>query len=439
MTWALATVAALLIGYATVSRRLEHLNVSGAMFFTTAGLLVGPVLGLLELPLRGEQVKLLAEITLTLVLFADASRISLRALHREFAVPLRLLGIGLPLTIAAGALVGAAVIPGVGFAEALVLAIVLACTDAALGQAVVSDERVPSRIRQGLNVESGLNDGLCVPLFFIAIAIAETDAGTASGHAASQLVFEQIGYGLVGGVVAGALGAIALQQAARRRLIEPHWLQILTVASALLAAGVASALGGSIFIAAFTGGFLFGALRRDTGGEVSYLVDEGGELFNAVTFIVFGAVILGPLLDDVTWQIVLYAVLSLTVARMLPVALALLGTGARRPTLAFLGWFGPRGLASIVFAVILLDDTKLPHLQTLLLAITVTIALSVYAHGLTARPLTERYTRWWNTHPRDALPTMESVPAAKHRLRVPSRAVRLDGTADADVPRPTSR
>jgi NhaP-type Na+/H+ or K+/H+ antiporter len=437
MTWALATIAALLIGYATVSRRLEHLNVSGAMFFTTVGLLVGPVLGLLELQLHGEQVKLLAEITLTLVLFADASRISLRALHHEFAVPLRLLGIGLPLTIIAGALIGAAVIPGVSFAEALVLAIVLACTDAALGQAVVSDERVPSRIRQGLNVESGLNDGLCVPLFFIAIAIAEADAGTTSSQSASQLVFEQIGYGLVGGVVAGALGAIALQQAARRRLIEPHWLQILSLASALLAAGVASALGGSIFIAAFTGGFLFGALRRDTGGEVSYLVDEGGELFNAVTFIVFGAAILGPLLDDVTWQIVLYAVLSLTVVRMLPVALALLGTGARRPTLAFLGWFGPRGLASIVFAVILIDDTKLPHLQTLLLAITVTIALSVYAHGLTARPLTERYTRWWNSHPRDALPTMESVPAAEHRLRVSSRGARLDVATDA--PRPTSR
>jgi sodium/hydrogen antiporter len=189
MTWALATIAALLIGYATVSRRLERLNVSGAMFFTTAGLLVGPVLGLLDLQVHGEQVKLLAEITLTLVLFADASRISLRALHREFAVPLRLLGIGLPLTIVAGALIGAAVIPGVSFAEALVLAIVLACTDAALGQAVVSDERVPSRIRQGLNVESGLNDGLCVPLFFIAIAIAEADAGTASSQSAFELVF----------------------------------------------------------------------------------------------------------------------------------------------------------------------------------------------------------------------------------------------------------
>jgi NhaP-type Na+/H+ or K+/H+ antiporter len=184
-----------------------------------------------------------------------------------------------------------------------VLAIVLACTDAALGQAVVSDERVPSRIRQGLNVESGLNDGLCVPLFFIAIAIAEADAGTASSHAAAKLVYEEIGYGLVGGVLAGALGAVALMIAVRRRMIEPQWLQILTLASALLAAGIASALGGSIFIAAFTGGFLFGTLRRETGGDVSRLVDEGGESFNAVTFVVFGAVILGPLLDDVTWQI----------------------------------------------------------------------------------------------------------------------------------------
>src|SRR5688572_26008331 len=310
MTWALATIAALLIGYATVSRRLERLNVSGAMFFTTAGLLVGPVLGLLELEVGGEQVKLLAEITLTLVLFADASRISLRALWQESAVPLRLLGIGLPLTIAAGALVGVAVVPGVTFAEALVLAIVLACTDAALGQAVVSDERVPSRIRQGLNVESGLNDGLCVPLFFIAIAFAETDAGASSSSSAAELVFEQIGYGLVGGVLAGVLGGFALRFAARRRLIEPHWLQILSVASALLAAGVATALGGSIFIAAFSGGFLFGALRRDANAEVAYLVDEGGELFNAVTFIIFGAVILTPVLDEVTWHIALYALLS---------------------------------------------------------------------------------------------------------------------------------
>ncbi len=429
MTWVLATAAVLLIGYATISRRLESLNVSGAMYFTTAGLLAGPVLGLVDFDVDGEAVKLLAEITLTLVLFADASRISLRALRGEYTVPLRLLGIGLPLTILAGALAGAALLDGVTFAEALVLAIVLACTDAALGQAVVSDERVPSRIRQGLNVESGLNDGLCVPLFFIAIAFAETNT---AGDSAAQLVFEQIGYGLIGGVIAGALGALALLYATRRQLIEPHWLQILTVASALLAAGVATGLGGSIFIAAFTGGFLFGTLRRDEGGHVNRLVDEGGEVFNAVTFIIFGALILGPTLDEITWQIALYAVLSLTVVRMLPVALSLIGTGARRQTLAFLGWFGPRGLASVVFAVILVDDTHLPHISTLLLAITITIALSVYAHGVTAKPFTQRYVRWFNSHPHDARPTMESVPAHAHGLRISARAAQIIRGSDPE-------
>ena len=310
-------------------------------------------------------------------------------------------------------------LPGVSLVEALVLSIMLACTDAALGQAVVTDERIPSRIRQGLNVESGLNDGICVPLFFIALALAEADEGAMTAHAAVHLVLEEIGYGLVAGVAAGVLGALALRVAARRSLVEPHWLQILTAATALLAAGIATGLGGSIFIAAFTGGFLFGVVGRRPAGEVSYLVDEGGELLNAVTFIVFGAAILGPALDDLGWEVLVYAVLSLTVVRMLPVALALLGTGARRPTLAFVGWFGPRGLATIVFAVILIDESSLPHERTLLLAVVATIGISVFAHGLTARPLTNRYVRWYASHPREELPPMESVHAAAHRWRTP--------------------
>ncbi len=421
MTWALAAIAVLLILYAALSRRLQLMNVSGAMFFTTTGLLVGPVLGLLDVHVESEQVKLLAEITLTLVLFADASRISVPVLRREFGLPLRLLGVGLPLTIVAGALAGALIVPGISVAEAAVLAVVLACTDAALGQAVVTDERIPSRVRQGLNVESGLNDGLCVPIFFIATAVAEADAGTTSDHAAVTLVLEQIGYGIIGGVVAGVAGALLLRFGWSRKLMEPHWRQILVVASALLAAGIATALGGSIFIAAFIAGLLFGALRRDAGHEVSQLIDEGGELFNAVTFIVFGALVLGPVLDELSWQVVLYAVLSLTVVRMAPVALALLGTRARVQTVAFLGWFGPRGLASIVFAVILLDDTELPHVHTLIVVITATIALSVYVHGLTARPLTESYVRWWQSLPREALPEMESVSAPERRWRIPIR------------------
>ena len=424
-----------MLAFAAVSGRIERSVVTPAIFFTSAGVLAGPGLGLIDLHIGGEPVKLVAEATLTLVLFADASRISFRALRSEFAVPARLLGVGLPLTIAAGTLVGVGVLPGVSLVEALVLSIMLACTDAALGQAVVTDERIPSRIRQGLNVESGLNDGICVPLFFIALALAETDDGSLTAHAAVHLVLEEIGYGLVAGIAAGVLGALALRIAVRRSLVEPHWLQILTAATALLAAGIATGLGGSIFIAAFTGGFMFGVITRDSGGAVSYLVDEGGELLNAVTFIVFGAAILGPALDDLGWEVFVYAVLSLTVVRMLPVALSLIGSGARRPTLAFVGWFGPRGLATIVFAVILIDESSLPHERTLLLAVVGTIGISVFAHGLTAQPLTNRYVGWYASHPREQSPSMESVPAATHRWRKPRAPAGLASAGVLDEPR----
>ena len=192
-------------------------------------------------------------------------------------------------------------------------------------------------------MESGLNDGLCVPLFLIAIAFADAEEGTTPARSAVTLVLGEIGYGLVGGVAAGVLGGLALRLATRRRSIEPHWVQILTVSSTLGAAGVATALGGSIFIAAFTAGLVFGALRPDRGAEVTYLVDECGELFNAITFVVFGAVILGPALDELTWELAIYAVLSLTIVRMLPVAVAMIGSGARVPTLAVLGCLGRAG------------------------------------------------------------------------------------------------
>ena len=224
MPWALATIATLLLAYAAASGRLDRLNISAAMFFVSAGLLAGPVFGLLDLEVGSEEVKLLAELTLTLVLFADASRISLRALRGEYSVPLRLLGIGLPLTIGVGALLGVVVVPGLSLVEALVLAVMLASTDAALGQAVVTDQRIPSRIRQGLNVESGLNDGLCVPLFFIAIALAEAEEGALTGGGAVELVAEELGFGLVGGVVAGVVGAYVLRVAYRRvRSRRPAW------------------------------------------------------------------------------------------------------------------------------------------------------------------------------------------------------------------------
>ncbi len=422
MEWALAVVALALIAFGVVSRRVDGTPLTPAIIFVGIGLLVGTqALDLLDTSPSGEAVKVLAEATLTVVLFADASRIDLRALRQEYAVPARLLGFGLPLTIALGGLIAVALFGALSVPEAFVLAVLLAPTDAALGQAVVTEPRLPSRIRQGLNVESGLNDGICVPLLFILLAVAEAEDGQVGTAHAARLVGEEIGFGIVGGVVAGAVVAAAITFGSRRGLIERSWLQILPVAGAALSYGIAAPLGGSGFIAAFVAGMTFAALRRPTeGGDVTLFSDGLGELLTGVTLLVFGAVLLWPALDGLTWRIGLYAVASLTVVRMLPVAIAMLGLGARRRTIAFLGWFGPRGLASIVFALIVVQEADLPHATTILLTTYATVGLSVLAHGVTAAPLASRYASWFASHSPDRLPAMESVPAASHSWRKPT-------------------
>ena len=374
---------------------------------------------------------------MTVVLFSDASRIDLAALRREYVVPLRLLAIGLPLTIVAGALAGIGVLGELAFIEVVLLSIVLAPTDAALGQAVVTDPRIPSRVRQGLNVESGLNDGICVPLLLIAIAIAEATEGAIGDGAAVRLVLEEIGYGCIGGVVAGLAAVAVVRVCVPRRLVDSIWLQVVPVAGALLAYGLAVWMGGSGFIAAFVGGAVFGGLRREVGGDVTLFLEETGDLLGAATFVLFGAVMLVPVLDDLTAGIVVYSVLSLTIVRMLPVALAMLGSGARRPTLAFLGWFGPRGLASIVFAVILVEEADLEHASVLLTTIFFTVGLSVLLHGLSATPLAARYAAWFASHPRDAASGFESVPTPEQPPLRWARRHREPDTGDAST-EPTS-
>jgi NhaP-type Na+/H+ or K+/H+ antiporter len=420
MEWALALVALALIGVATVSQRLSGTPVTPAILFVAFGLLVGPkVLDGIDLSSSGEVVRGLAETTLALVLFSDASRIDLGALRRTVDVPVRLLAIGLPLTILLGAVSAAAIFGQLTVEEAVILAVVLAPTDAALGQAVVTEPRVPQRIRQGLNVESGLNDGICVPLLFAAVAIADVESEISGGRSPGTLLAEEIGYGVLGGVVAGLLIAAIITQAGRRGLIAPTWRQVIPAAGAALAYGIASALDGSGFIAAFVGGMMFRLALGHDPEELNQLVEEVGSLLNGVTFVLFGAVLLEPALTELSWQLALYAVLSLTLVRMLPVVIAMWGSRARGPTLAFLGWFGPRGLASIVFAVIVVEESQLPHEHLIVLAIYLTVGLSVLAHGLTAAPLADRYARWFEQHPREKAPPMERAPAEVTRPRGP--------------------
>ncbi len=409
-------MAAAVLGVAFLSRPLSGTPVTPAMVFVVVGVLAGPlVLDDLTLPPGGETVRTLAEATLAVVLFSDAARIELRALRREATVPLRLLGIGLPLTIVVGTLVAIPLFPHLSLSDAVILAVILAPTDAGLGQAVVTDRRLPQRVRQSLNVESGLNDGICVPLLLIVLASAS--GSPAHGH----IVVEEIGWGIFGGVASGLLCSQLTNLARSRNLIVREWLQVIPVASAALAYGIAVGLGGSGFIAAFVAGMLFGNLMHGETGKVTVFAEESGALLDGVTFLVFGAVLLGPTLEHATWQMVVYAALSLTVVRVGPVALALLGTRARAPTVALLGWFGPRGLASIVFAVIV-QDSGLPNTPTLVATAYVAVAMSVLLHGLSAAPSVDRYISWYKAHPAGRPPSMESTPAPELRTRGPIRA-----------------
>jgi NhaP-type Na+/H+ or K+/H+ antiporter len=420
MEWALAIVALALLGVAAVSRRLSGAPLTPAMLFVAIGLLVGPqLLDGLDGSSRSSTVRTLAEATLALVLFCDASRVDLRQLGRSVGVPLRLLGLGLPLTIALGALVAALIFDRLTLGEALILGVALAPTDAALGQAVVAERRVPARIRQGLNVESGLNDGLCVPLLFVAVTAADIGSHIAEGRGAARLLLEEIGYGALGGVLAGGLIAAIVVYAGRRELIAGPWRQVIPAAGAALAFGIAQPLGGSGFVAAFVAGIAFRALLGRDPAQLNDLSEEVGDVLNGVTFLLFGALLLEPALSELSWKLALFAILSLTVVRMAPVAIAMLGSRARAPTVGFLGWFGPRGLASIVFAVIVIEESQLPHEQLIALAVYLTVGLSVLAHGLSAAPLADRYARWYESHPRYKAPPMESFAVEVTRPRGP--------------------
>lgn len=395
----LTILAAVGMVYAVASGALGRNGLTPAIFFLSSGILLGDaVLGWFVVDADGAVLRLIAETTLALVLFADASRINLGLLRRELAVPSRLLGIGLPLTILAGTAAAFLLLPGLTLVEAALLAIAVAPTDAALGQTVVSDERVPSRIRQGLNVESGLNDGLCVPLLLIALAFVSAEGGGDTEPV--RLVLEEVGFGVAGGLVAGVLGAVALGFGRRRGWVAGAWAPLVPLAATGLAYGVATVLHGSGLIAAFTAGLAFGRIASEAEREATDVIETIGDGFSAATFFVFGAAIVPVMLGALTWASLFFVVLALTVARMLPVALALMGTHARAPTVAFVGWFGPRGLASIVFAVLILQAQPIPNIGVVLATISLTVVVSVYAHGVTALPLTERYVAWMRANPR---------------------------------------
>lgn len=391
----IAIIGGILVAYGLVSRRLAGTWLSPALFFLVAGLAVGADgLGAVAVGADPGAIRGLAEATLALVLFSDAAKLDLRALRRRAGLSVRLLGIGLPITIVLGTVAAMVLLPDLLFAEALVLGVLLAPTDAALGQAVVTDERVPEELREGLSVESGLNDGVCVPLLFAAIALAELeDAPTFDGGILTDLVTE-VGIAVLVGTAAAVVVAWLMQAADRRRWMDHQWSRIVPAAVAVLAYTATDIAGGSGFIGAFVAGIVWASRVGASTEESMDLVEEVGALLSAATFVLFAAVLVGPVIRDIDLEVFAYAVLSLTVVRMGPVALAMLGTGSPWPTVGFAGWFGPRGLASIVFALVVVEESGLPGTSLIVEAATLTVALSVLAHGVSAPMLTARYAAW---------------------------------------------
>ena len=392
---AIIQVSIALIAFACVSGRLRGSAFTPAILFAGVGFLLGnEVLDVIAADIDVGDIRLLAEVTLALVLFSDASSLDARKLSHEVGIPARLLGIGLPLTIILGAGVALWLFPDLLFFEAIVLAVLLAPTDAALGQTVVSDTRLPSSVRQGLNVESGLNDGVCVPLLFAAVAFAELEeAPTFGGEIIIDLV-KEVGIAVAAGIAVALLVGFLVTESKRRGWLDEAWAQVVPLAAAAIAYTATDELGGSGFIAAFVAGLLYGRRIGPRAAHASSrLMEEIGGVLSAVTFFVFGAILIGNGVTDLDLATVIYAVLSLTAVRMVPVALSLIGSGADRPTMAFTGWFGPRGLATIVFMLTIIEESNLAGTDRIVQVATITVLLSIVAHGASAPWLTERYVR----------------------------------------------
>jgi len=382
----LAILALFIFIYSMVAGRVERSPISGPMVFVVAGFLMGSSgMGWLDGDATRTDLRTLADLTLALILFIDAANADMSILKRQFRIPSRMLLLGLPGAIALGFGFAVLMFDQLSLYEAAILGTMLAATDAALGKAVITNKIVPARIREGLNVESGLNDGICVPILLFFIALAVSGDGESSTSALA-LVAEELGIGMAVGMGLAFAGASMLRWCAKQGWVTEIWKQVTVIGLAIASFAIAQSLHGSGYIAAFTGGMLFGFLAGDSTHKLVLAAEGTGETLALVTWLLFGAMVIGPALQAFSWEVVAYALLSLTVIRVLPIFLSLAGTGESVSSRLFLGWFGPRGLASIVFAIIVIN-AEVPHAQPLALVVICTVFFSLIAHGVTAHPL----------------------------------------------------
>ena len=402
MTDILIIVGVVVVLYAVAAERIARSVVTGPMIFTAIGLAIGPKgADLLDVPLTSTTIEAILSAALAVVLFVDATHIDVRALRQGASTPARLLLIGFPAMLVVGFVAGVGIFPGISFVAIAAIATILAPTDAALGQAVITNPKVPLGVRQSLSVESGLNDGLALPVLFTVIAVGLAEESNETWQVLLEELANELGWGIAAGMGIGMFAIGAIRLANRIRFApSPTAVGLATMGALAAAVGVAQGLHGSQMIAAFVAGIVIGPTIRPLGENAYSFGENASEVLTLIAFVVFGAVIVSANLDTLTWQIALYAALSLAVLRPLTILLATIGSGESRASIAFLGWFGPRGLASILFVSIIVSDTpEFEDLETVTAVMTWTVLLSIVAHGITAWPMSNRYARYCVDHP----------------------------------------
>ena len=390
---AIIFAAAMIFIYGLFSKAADRSPVTAPMVFVAVGILVGPAaFGLFHLEAGGGLVHILTEVTLILILFVDASTINLKKLIADRAIPIRLLLIGLPLTMLLGTLIAWPLFPSVDIWLLILMALILSPTDAALGQAVVKSEKVPERVRRWISVESGLNDGIALPPIFACIAVLTLGVGGSDKHWVLFLL-QQVLLGAGIGALVGWIGGVLVSRFSDRDWMNHTFQQLVSGSLAILCFAIAESVHGNGFIAAFAGGLLLGTSTRSD--EIRERIQEFGEAFGQqlilFVFLIFAMAMVPvamPYWDINAW---IYALLSLTLIRMLPVAISLIGSKLDLPTVLFVGWFGPRGIASVLYLLLVAHELGIEGYERILAVIVLTVLLSVFAHGISAVPLSHRY------------------------------------------------
>ena len=386
----LACFAALVFLYSLVSNKVERLSLSGPIVFVAAGVLLGPYGLNWFSPASGSfNGKALIDITLALFLFVDAASANLDVLRKNWRIPGRMLLLGLPLNICLGSFAALWLFPSLSLYEAAMLGAMLAATDAALGKAVVTNPFVPQHLREGLSAESGLNDGLCVPFILLFIALEQGSAVLGEGFGL-ELLLEELGIGFAVGAGIAFVAAKAILRVRELGWLGHVWQRMSVPALAVLVFAIAQSLHGSGYIAAFVGGLCFRVAMREDVHSLIVSAESVGEVMAMLAWVLFGLMLVPLAMPHIGGPEVLYAVLSLTVIRVLPILLSLQGTRERLQSKLFLAWFGPRGLASLAFATLVWAE-QIPEAGTLVSVTVLTVAISLVVHGVTAAPFARRF------------------------------------------------